>query len=392
MRRKTDDGRGETAEAVEASGLCLKPEEIPALRLRGVEVRHGEQVALAVPELAVAAGEALTVAGPNGAGKSTLLQVAALLRRPDSGEVWIAGERVTRRRALALRRRIAMVFQDPLLFDRDVLANATSGLRFRGVGRREAERTAAAWLDRFGVAHLAARAARDLSGGEAQRVSLARAFAVAPELLLLDEPFAALDAPTRAALVPELAARLRDTRTAAVIVTHDLSEAVTLGDRLAVVLAGRIAQFGPPDAVLDRPASGAVATFLGVENVLPARVVATAPDRAVVALAPTGPRLAVALPPGQTVAPGATGRVVVRASQVRVGLPAAGYPAGWTVLAGTVADLVWTPAGQRLDVRVAPDPAPPIRAVAERPIAVGQPVTLGIAPDAAHVILDEPAG
>jgi tungstate transport system ATP-binding protein len=187
--------------------------------------------------------------GPNGAGKSTLLHVAALLRWPETGDVWIDGERATRARARALRRHTAMVLQAPLLFDVSVLANAASGLRFRGVGRREAERRAVAWLERFGVAHLTRQNARRLSGGEARRVSLARAFAVEPEILLLDEPFAALDPQTREALVPELAKRLRETKTAAIIITHDPQEAFTLADRLLILEGGRIASLGLPQAV-----------------------------------------------------------------------------------------------------------------------------------------------
>ena len=224
----------------------------PVLRLCGVTVRHGDRVVLDLPELAVASGEVLAIMGPNGAGKSTLLHVAALLRRPRSGEVWIAGERATRRTERALRRRTAMVLQEPLLFDVSVVANAASGLRFRGVRKRDAEQRARVWLARFGIDHLAARNARTLSGGEAQRASLARAFAVEPELLLLDEPFAALDPATRTSLVPELAAQLRETQTAAVIVTHDETDAAALADRLLVLVDGRIARCDRPDIVLAR--------------------------------------------------------------------------------------------------------------------------------------------
>ena len=222
----------------------------PVLRLCGVTVRHGDRVVLSLPELTVAPGEVLAIMGPNGAGKSTLLHVAALLRRPQSGEIWIAGERATRRTERALRRRTAMVLQEPLLFDVSVLANAASGLRFRGVRRPDAEQRARAWLEQFGIGHLAAQNARTLSGGEAQRTSLARAFAVEPELLLLDEPFAALDPATRASLVPELAARLRETQTAALIVTHDATDAVALADRLLVLVDGCIAQCDRTDVVL----------------------------------------------------------------------------------------------------------------------------------------------
>ena len=238
----------------------------PALRLRGVEVRYGRRPALTVPELTVGAGEVLALVGPNGAGKSTLLHVAALLRRPDAGEVWIGGRRACRRSERGLRRRVAVVFQAPLLFDTSVLGNAASGLRFRGVKRSEAERRAEAWLARFDVGHLAERNARLLSGGEAQRVSLARAFAVEPDLLLLDEPFSALDPAARGAILPELAARLRETGTAAIVVTHDHAEALALADRLGVVIEGRVAQVGRSDDVMARPATAAVAAVLGVES------------------------------------------------------------------------------------------------------------------------------
>jgi tungstate transport system ATP-binding protein len=223
--------------------------EGPVLQLRGVTVRYGQHVALDLLELSVAPGEILAIMGPNGAGKSTLLHVAALLRRPQSGEVWIAGERATRRTEGALRRRTAMVLQEPLLFDVSVVANVASGLRFRGMRRREAEHRAREWLEHFGVDHLASQNARTLSGGEAQRTSLARAFAVEPELLLLDEPFAALDPATRGSLVPELAMKLRETQTAAVIVTHDATDASALADRLVVLVNGRIAQCDGTDVV-----------------------------------------------------------------------------------------------------------------------------------------------
>ena len=222
----------------------------PVLRLCGVTVRYGRRVVLDLPELTVGPGEVLAIMGPNGAGKSTLLHVAALLLRPQFGEVWIAGERATRRSERALQRRTAMVLQEPLLFDVSVVANAASGLRFRGVRRGDAEQRARQWLEQFGVGHLAARNARTLSGGEAQRVSLARAFAVGPELLVLDEPFAALDAETREILVPELAVQLRETQTAAMMVTHDATDAGVLADRLVVLVDGRIARCDRTGAVL----------------------------------------------------------------------------------------------------------------------------------------------
>ncbi|HET7095444.1 MAG TPA: ATP-binding cassette domain-containing protein, partial [Thermomicrobiales bacterium] len=152
----------------------------PALDLRDIDVRAGGRPILAVERLTVAPSERFALAGPNGAGKSTLLHVAAGLRRPTRGEVWVGGEPVTPIRGRKARPRIGMVFQTPLLFDASVLANAASGLRFQGMRRADAERAARVWLERFGVGALARRRARGLSGGEAQRVSLARAFATNP--------------------------------------------------------------------------------------------------------------------------------------------------------------------------------------------------------------------
>ena len=216
----------------------------PALALREVIVRRGERVALDLPALAVDPGEIVAVLGPNGAGKSTLLLVAGVLLAPDAGEVALGGEVATRRTALRLRRTTALALQDPLLFDRSVLDNVASGLRFRGVGRRAAAARAQEELARFGVADLATRPARTLSGGEAQRVALARAFAVDPALVLLDEPFAALDVETRATLIPEVGARLRASGAACLLVTHHPDEAAQLATRVLRLAGGRVVDAG----------------------------------------------------------------------------------------------------------------------------------------------------
>jgi tungstate transport system ATP-binding protein len=143
-----------------------------------------------------------------------------------------------------------------------------AGLRLRGVARGEIARRAGESLERFRVAHLADRSARTLSGGEAQRTSLARALAVEPEVLLLDEPFAALDQQTREGLIDDLARTLRETGTTTVFATHDRAEAQRLADRVAVLVAGRLRQVGTAEAVLRRPVDAGVAAFVGVENLL----------------------------------------------------------------------------------------------------------------------------
>lgn len=248
----------------------------PMLAASGVEVRWGKTdlPALVVPSLEVRRGETLAVMGPNGAGKSTLLLVLALLLQPTSGRIGVAGETATPTNALALRRRMAVVFQEPLLLDTTVARNVATGLELRGVPRKERERRVAEWLERFGIADLARRSARSLSGGEAQRTSLARAFALGPEVLLLDEPFSALDAPTRSAITQDLLGVLRATRMTTVLVTHDRDEALEFGDRVGVLVRGELRQVGPPAEVFGTPADAEVASFVGVETIAPGTVVA----------------------------------------------------------------------------------------------------------------------
>ncbi len=244
----------------------------PTLAVRGLRVFRAGTRILDVPRVDIFAGSALAVVGPNGAGKTTLLLHLALLERASEGEVLFDGQPV-RGRELALRRRMAVVFQEPLLLDRSVLANVEAGLRLRGVGRTERRERAARWLTRFGVSALAMRSSRTLSGGEAQRVSLARAFALEPDVLLLDEPFSALDTPTRAAITEDLAAVLAETRMTTLLVTHDHDEAARLGDRVAVLIGGQIRQIGAPADVFGAPADEQVAAFVGVETMVPARVI-----------------------------------------------------------------------------------------------------------------------
>ncbi len=245
----------------------------PILEAHDVQVVLGGRQILDVPYLGVDHGEALVIVGPNGSGKSTLLQVLGLLLRPTDGWLAFAGERVSSRtNPLPFRRRMAMVFQEPLLLDTSVWENVATGLKLRGVRGKQLEDRVSLWLERFGIAHLAHRSPRTLSGGEAQRVSLARAFVVAPEVLLLDEPFAAVDLPTRYALMSDLEAVLSGTNTTVVLVTHDRDEALALADRVGVMLGGRLAQVDRTEVVFRSPASEEVAGFIGVENVLRGKV------------------------------------------------------------------------------------------------------------------------
>jgi molybdate transport system ATP-binding protein len=238
-------------------------------------------------DVAWAAGdEVVTLFGPSGAGKSLTLQCLAGLARPDRGRVVVNGRVFDdTARGVAMppqARRLGYVFQGYALFPHLTVAeNVAFGLRDRP--RAERRRRAGAVLDRLGLAGLAGRHPRELSGGEQQRVALGRAIAPDPEVLLLDEPLSALDAPLRRQLRDELRALAVELRRTVVLVTHDLDEAYQLGDRLVLYEAGRVVQAGPKAEVLGRPASETVARLIGLRNIVRGTVVKAAPDRVEIA-------------------------------------------------------------------------------------------------------------
>jgi tungstate transport system ATP-binding protein len=248
-------------------------ESHPILEARGLQVTRGGSLLLDVPALAINRGETLSLIGPNGAGKTTLIQTLGHLLKPFQGELLFFGRKVEPGRSVfGYRRHLAMVFQEPLLFDTTVFENVASGLRIRGVKRGEIRDIVTENLNRFGIPHLSDRSARTLSGGEAQRTSLARAFAIAPKVLFLDEPFASLDPPSREALIEDLEWILEQTKTTTVFATHDRMEALRLSDRIAVMNGGKIVQAGVPDEVMNHPVDEFVASFVGVETILSGRV------------------------------------------------------------------------------------------------------------------------
>lgn len=220
------------------------------LTVRGLRVKRSKRVVLEVEELSIRKGEVLAIIGPNGAGKSTLLLTLARLLKPERGEIWFNGQPASAESDLAYRRRIALVLQDPLLCDTSVYENVALGLRFRGAPKNEIQPKVETWLERLGIAHLARRRANELSGGEAQRASLARALVLQPELLLLDEPFAALDFPTRVRLLDDLGQILPESQTTTIFITHNLGEASQLAGRMAVIIDGKLQASGVPEEIL----------------------------------------------------------------------------------------------------------------------------------------------
>jgi ABC-type Fe3+/spermidine/putrescine transport system ATPase subunit len=337
-----------------------------------------------VPALSVARGEVLAVIGPNGAGKSTLLRVMGLLEPPAAGEVRFRGEPVTARGGLAVRRRMASVFQDPLLADASVADNVTLGLRFRGTEEARAAMLVSTWLARLSIAHLATRQARTLSGGEAQRTALARALVLEPELLLLDEPFSSLDQPTREALIDDLGRILREERVTTVLVTHDRAEAMALGDRVGVLMGGRLLQLDEAAQVFRAPATEEIARFVGVETILDCRVVDR--DGMLSVLEVGGQTLQVAQPaePGEWV------RLCLRPEDVTLfpGAPKPGASSAFNRLAGRVQRVV--PAAPH--VRVIVDCGFPLvalvtqRSVEEQRLGEGVQVTAHFTTTAPHLL------
>jgi molybdopterin-binding protein len=261
-------------------------------------------------ELRLEGGRVHVLLGANGAGKSTLLRALNGLEAAE-GELRFGGRPVvTAADRLALRRRTAAVFQKAYLLDATVQGNVESGLRLRGVGRAAARRRAGEALELLGIAGLRDRRPAHLSGGEAQRVSIARALAVDPEVLFFDEPLSSLDPPTRASLVRDLSSIFDRVRMAVVWVTHDRDEALAVADVVSFLEGGRVVQSGRATEVFARPATTSFAAFLGLDVYLegtvvtsvdgPTRLVTSAGTELVCGEAPDGPAVA-CLPPEDVV-------------------------------------------------------------------------------------------
>jgi ABC-type Fe3+/spermidine/putrescine transport system ATPase subunit len=323
--------------------------------------------------LAIAAGEFMTLLGPSGCGKTTLLRTLAGFVEPDAGRVLVGGRDVTYE--APNRRNVGYVFQNYALFPHlTVAGNVAYGLKVRRAGRAEIrERTERAlelvalrpWRDSFPA---------QLSGGQQQRVALARVLVLEPEVLLLDEPFNALDAKLRLAMQIELRRLIERVGITSIFVTHDQAEAMTLSDRVAVMSVGRIEQVGRPLEIYDRPASSYVASFIGRANV--------------VAVAIRGG--AIAEVPGLS-APRADGAATLIVRPENLALAPSGA-AGWSGTVGFVAAL-----GPHWEIEVDIGAAQPVRVAVprragENGMATGQPATVAVIDPAACVVLAREAG
>jgi thiamine transport system ATP-binding protein len=323
-----------------------------SLRLEEIGVTIDGRPIVEHVTLDVASGERLALLGPSGSGKSTILRVVAGLQPPTAGRMLLDGNDVTR--VPPHRRGVGLVFQDAALFPhRDVAGNVGFGPRVAGLGTAERAARVGEALELVGLAGTERRDVTTLSGGEAQRVALARALAPRPKVLLLDEPLGALDGPLRLRLQNDLRALFERLSLTVVHVTHDVGEAFALGDRVAILREGRIAQVAAPDELWAGPADDWIAGFLGMRNVQ------RDGDRAVV----TRPEAVRVLPGSEAVVlaaerDGSVVRLRVRrgdgteldAVAVGVDHPAPGERVSIEVdPAGVVEVPVWSPAGHTLD-------------------------------------------
>jgi putative spermidine/putrescine transport system ATP-binding protein len=266
-------GRRNYASCQSRSYTMTNPERSSSvpITLDQIQHRYGGSTAVESVSIDIRAGELVALLGPSGCGKTTLLRIVAGLMRQTGGSVRIGGDAVD---DLPTNERGAgIVFQNYALFPHmTVEANVGYGLRARGVTPAETTATAAEMLSMVQMSAYGRRYPRELSGGQQQRVALARTLAVRPRVLLLDEPFAALDKNLRLDMQLEIRRIQQSLGITTILVTHDQEEAMSMADRIAVMHAGRVEQFDTPEAIYDQPATLFVATFIGTANLLPGRL------------------------------------------------------------------------------------------------------------------------
>jgi spermidine/putrescine ABC transporter ATP-binding subunit len=332
--------------------------------------------------LDVEAGEFVTLLGPSGCGKSTTLRAIAGLLDIDRGTIAIDGRDVTH--VPIHRRDIGVVFQNNALFPHMTVAqNVAFGLRMRGVARDEQARRTAAALALVHLPDFGARYPHQLSGGQQQRVAIARALVINPRVLLLDEPFAALDRKLREEMQMELRELTRRVGITAVFVTHDQEEALTMSDRIVVMNAGRIEQIGIPDAIYSRPETRFVADFMGARNILETVVTQVGGTHAQIDW--EGTALRAPLLPNHWLATGNAAAAALRPESIRI-VPAA---AGENAASGRVVSRVDQGAFVTLKTELAPGKMLVTRQTKaearETPCAIG--TTVHLAWDAADLVL-----
>jgi tungstate transport system ATP-binding protein len=247
------------------------------IKVTGLNHRYGEQVILQNINLSVDRGEVFALIGPTGAGKTTLLRIVNLLEVPGAGKIYFDGRCIPRsgKQRLEIRRRMSFIHQKPQVFNLSVYDNVACGLRWRGEKKNRIAEKVDHILEMVGLEGYKNRNARTLSGGEAQRVALARSLVLEPEVLLLDEPTANLD-PVSTTKIEQLISHVAKQRnTTMIMATHDMSQGQQLADRIGVLLNGRLVQTGNATDIFRSPQNEKVAHFVGMENIIEGIIIAS---------------------------------------------------------------------------------------------------------------------
>jgi tungstate transport system ATP-binding protein len=234
-----------------------------ALSMSKIVVHRSGQRVLSFESFNLARGESVAIIGANGSGKSSFLLAASLLIPSTEGEISYFGTKISRANRRDFRRLSSISFQDPVLLDRTVVDNLKIAMDLRGFKKTQIRTYAYSWLERLGVERLATKKPHELSGGERQRVSLARAFALQPAILMLDEPFTAIDPVDKRSISRDLHDLINGRELSSIVVTHDISEAVVLASKVVVLIDGFIHQAGAMKEVLNHPKSADVANLIG---------------------------------------------------------------------------------------------------------------------------------
>jgi len=331
------------------------------LELAGVTKRFDDFVAVDNVSLSMRKGERLALLGPSGCGKTTLLNIIAGFIEETSGGVTIAGRNMSA--CPPHKRNIGVVFQNYALFPHlTVYDNIAFGLKFRKLSRREIEAAVVQALEIVRLEPYRDRYPHQLSGGQQQRTAIARAIAIKPEILLLDEPLSNLDAKLREDMRTDLLAILDDLAITTILVTHDQAEALSLAHCVAVISAGRVEQIGSPADIYEKPATGFVAGFVGQSNRVKGRVVSVGSS---VEIEVAGGRLRSTSARAGSVDVGEEVLVFIRAEKLRVGRSPA---AGDNDLSGTLRHAIYLGSEQRLVIDTAIGSMTAIQ-----PVATGQP-------------------
>ena len=361
------------------------------IRITGLSHRIGARTILDAINLEIHRGEIFTLIGPSGSGKTTLLRQIDLLDVPTSGEIWYNGVKIGNSEAarLPIRRRMAMVFQKPTVLNTTVEENVASGLKFRGVRREETRGQVHAILDMVGLSGFSKRSALTLSGGEMQRIAIARAVITKPDVLLLDEPTANLD-PENIRIIEELIFRInRKFGTTIVLSTHDMIQGQRLATRVGVMMEGRLVQAGEIYNIFHHPVNRAIAMFVGIDPIRHGIVQSNDRNLATIAVQGTSIQAVTSLEKGQRVS------LCIRPEEVTISLPDTCAPASSArnCLAGTITRLL--PYGPFTRVHV--DCGIPVTALVTRQssdelnLTTGARVNATIKATAIHVIPDDEA-